>query len=42
MYLLERIKESKDWPKGARIWSDTRIKGWRVVDVRSKEYFNNR
>ena len=31
MYLLERIKDSYDWPKGIRIWSDFRCPGWRVI-----------
>ena len=32
MYLLERIRDSLDWPKGARIWAKHRCTGWRVVD----------
>lgn len=31
MYLLERIKDSYDWPKGARIWAEHPCKGWRIV-----------
>ena len=31
MYLLERIKDSYDWPKGSRIWAKHRCTGWRVV-----------
>lgn len=31
IYLLERIKDSCDWPKGARIWADQPCAGWRVV-----------
>ena len=31
IYLLERIKDSYDWPKGARIWADQPCAGWRVV-----------
>lgn len=31
LYLLERIKDSDDWPKGARIWAHAPCKGWRVV-----------
>ena len=31
MYLLERIKDSKDWPKGVQIWATHRCKGWRVI-----------
>jgi hypothetical protein len=31
MYLLERIKDSHDWPKGARIWATHPCKGWRIV-----------
>lgn len=32
MYLLERIRDSPDWPKGTRIWAEHRCTGWRVVD----------
>lgn len=31
IYLLERIKDSYDWPKGTRIWTDQPCAGWRVV-----------
>lgn len=31
MYLLERIKDSHDWPKGSRIWATHRCKGWKVI-----------
>ena len=31
IYLLERIKESQDWPKGSRIWADAPCIGWRVI-----------
>lgn len=32
VYLLERIHDSKDWPKGCRIWTHQKCAGWRVVD----------
>ena len=32
MYLLERIKDSKDWPEGCRIWAQQPCAGWRVVN----------
>lgn len=32
MYLLERIKDGNDWKKGDRIWSDSKIPGWRVIE----------
>ena len=32
MYLLERIRDGNDWPKGTRIWAEHRCTGWRVVD----------
>lgn len=31
LYLLERIKECRDWPKGIRIYATHPCKGWRVV-----------
>lgn len=31
LYLLERIKESRDWPAGARIWATAPCAGWRIV-----------
>ena len=31
MYLLERIKDGRDWKKGERIWTDSPCTGWRVV-----------
>lgn len=31
MYLLECIHDSYDWPKGSRIWTEHRCKGWRVI-----------
>ena len=31
-YLLERIKDSHDWPKGIRIWATHPCKGWRIVE----------
>ena len=32
IYVLERIKDSKQWPKGTIIHAQSRCKGWRVVD----------
>lgn len=31
LYLLERIKGSRDWPQGARIWASAPCKGWRII-----------
>ena len=31
MYLIERIRDSRDWPKGCRIWADAPCTGWRVI-----------
>lgn len=31
MYLLERIKDSYDWPKGITIWANHKCPGWRVL-----------
>ncbi len=36
MYLLERIKDGHDWKKGDRIWSDSKMPGWRVVYYEKK------
>lgn len=33
VYVLERIKESRDWPKGARIYANRPCRGWRTVDI---------
>ena len=30
-YLLERIKDSRDFPKGIRYWCDQPCKGWRII-----------
>ena len=30
-YLLERIKDGRDWKKGDRIWADSPCTGWRVM-----------
>ena len=32
MYLLERIKDGKDWSKGMRIWYIHPCTGWRVIE----------
>ena len=32
MYLLERIKDSCDWPKGIRIWAEQPCAGWRIIE----------
>lgn len=32
MYLLERIRDGRDWKKGERIWADSPCAGWRVVE----------
>lgn len=37
MYLLERIKDGRDWKKGDKIWSDTKIPGWRVIENTNKK-----
>lgn len=37
MYLLERIKDGNDWKKGDRIWSDTKLPGWRVIKSMNKK-----
>lgn len=31
LYLLERIKGSRDWPKGSRIWAHQPCTGWRII-----------
>jgi hypothetical protein len=31
MYLLERVKDSRDWPKGCRIWACSPCSGWQIV-----------
>lgn len=33
VYLLQRIRESKDWPKGIRIYADKPCTGWRTIHV---------
>lgn len=33
IYVLERIKESRDWPKGARIYAEHKCRGWRTVGI---------
>ena len=32
VYLLERISESLQWPRGIRIWADAPCVGWRVIE----------
>ena len=34
MYLLERIRDSYDRPKGIRIWAHMPCTGWRIVEKR--------
>lgn len=34
IYLLERIRDGRDWKKGTRIWAHQRCKGWRVIEKR--------
>ena len=31
MYLLERIRDGRDWKKGDRIWANSPCTGWRIV-----------
>ena len=31
IYLLEKIKDSRDWPAGTRIWATQPCVGWRIV-----------
>ena len=37
MYLLERIKDGSDWKKGDKVWSDTKLPGWRVIESTGKK-----
>lgn len=30
-YLLQRIKDSHDWPKGCTIWADAPCTGWKTI-----------
>lgn len=32
MYLLQRIRDCADWPKGCTIWADAPCAGWRVIE----------
>lgn len=32
MYLLEKIRDGTDYPKGIQIWAEHRCTGWRVID----------
>lgn len=34
VYLLERIRDGRDWKKGERIWAHSRCTGWRVIEKR--------
>lgn len=31
VYLIERVKDSIDWPKGIQIWSTRPCPGWKIV-----------
>lgn len=31
IYLLERIRDCRDWKKGMRIWAHQPCKGWRII-----------
>lgn len=31
VYLLERIRDCRDWRKGTQIWADMPCTGWRVI-----------
>lgn len=31
IYLLERIRNGRDWKKGDRIWANQPCKGWRII-----------
>ena len=31
VYLIQKIKDGSDWPKGCTIWADQPCKGWRVL-----------
>lgn len=32
VYKLQRIRDSRDWPKGTIIWADAPCVGWRVIE----------
>ena len=32
IYLLERIRDGRDWKKGMRIWAHQPCKGWRIIE----------
>ena len=34
VYKLQRIRDSRDWPKGCIIWADEPCAGWRVIEKR--------
>lgn len=34
IYLVKRIRDSKQWPKGCCIWVDDPCPGWRVIAKR--------
>lgn len=34
IYLLERIRDGRDWKKGTQIWADMPCKGWRIIAKR--------
>lgn len=37
MYLLECIRDGNDWKKGDKVWSDTKLPGWRVIESTGKK-----
>ncbi len=32
IYLLERIRDGTDYPKGIQIWAEHPCTGWKVID----------
>jgi len=38
VYLLERIRDSRDWPKDTRIWADMPCTGRRIVRKEKVSY----
>lgn len=37
MYLLERIRDGNGWKKGDKVWSDTKLPEWRIVESNGKK-----